>query len=198
MTQRQWYNILYCITRPFIGLFYPMKFYGKENIPEGGALLCANHSAAIDPFFVAFALGRKHHISPMAKESLLNTFFIGKIIKLIGGFGVKRGASDLAAYKYAVTCLKEGKYVLIFPEGTRISCRSEGEPKTGAAMMAVQAKATVVPIYVPFKKRPFRINRVYIGKPYRMEPEGKRVKKEEFERFTNDLMDRIYDCGDGK
>ena len=109
MTEKKWYRFFYAIVWPFVMLFYPMKFIGRENIPEGGALVCANHSAAVDPFFLAFALGRKKRICAMAKESLLNIFFVGKVLKLIGTFGVRRGASDIHAVKYALEELKKGE-----------------------------------------------------------------------------------------
>ena len=197
MTEKKWYKFFYAIVWPFIMLFYPMKFIGKENIPEGGALVCANHSSAVDPFFLAFALGRNRQIRAMAKESLLNIFFIGKILKLVGTFGVRRGASDIHAVKYALEELKKGEYVVLFPEGTRVKSREEGEPKTGAAMLATRTGVNVLPVYIPIHKKPFRINRVYIGKPYKMIPEGKRATSKDYEAFTADLMDGIYDLGDG-
>ena len=196
MTEKKWYKFFYAIVWPFIMLFYPMKFIGKENIPEGGALVCANHSSAVDPFFLAFALGRNRQIRAMAKESLLNIFFIGKILKLVGTFGVRRGASDIHAVKYALEELKKGEYVVLFPEGTRVKSREEGAPKTGAAMLATRTGVNVLPVYIPIHKKPFRINRVYIGKPYKMIPEGKRATSKDYETFTADLMDRIYDLGD--
>lgn len=196
MTEKKWYRFFYAIVWPFVMLFYPMKFIGRENIPEGGALVCANHSAAVDPFFLAFALGRKKRICAMAKESLLNIFFVGKVLKLIGTFGVRRGASDIHAVKYALEELKKGEYVVIFPEGTRVKSREEGEPKTGAAMLACRTGVNVLPVYIPVKKKPFRINRVYIGKPYKMIPEGKRATSKDYDTFTADLMDRIYNLGD--
>ena len=197
MTEKKWYKIFYAIVWPFVMLFYPMKFIGKENIPEGGALVCANHSSAVDPFFLAFALGRNRQIRAMAKVSLLNIFFIGKKLKLVGTFGVRRGASDIHAVKYALEELKKGEYVVLFPEGTRVKSREEGEPKTGAAMLAARTGVNVLPVYIPMHKKPFRINRIYIGKPYKMAPEGKRATSKDYETFTADLMDRIYDLGDG-
>ena len=197
MTEKKWYRFFYAIVWPFVMLFYPMKFIGRENIPEGGALVCANHSAAVDPFFLAFALGRKRQIRAMAKESLLKIFFIGKVLKLVGTFGVRRGASDIHAVKYALEELKKGEYVVLFPEGTRVKSREEGEPKTGAAMLACRTGVNVLPVYIPMHKKPFRINRVYIGKPYKMIPEGKRATSKDYDTFTADLMDRIYNLGDG-
>lgn len=198
MTEKKWYKFFYAIVWPFVMLFYPMKFYGKENIPEGGALVCANHSSAADPFFLAFALGRNRQIRAMAKESLLKIFFIGKVLKLVGTFGVKRGASDIHAVKYALDELKKGEYVVLFPEGTRVKSREEGEPKTGAAMLACRTGVQVLPVYIPMKKRPFRINRVYIGPSYAMVTEGRRANAKDYEAFTQELMDKIYDLGDGK
>ena len=198
MSAKTWYRIFYVIVRPLVGLYYPIKVYGRENIPEGGALVCANHSSAIDPVLIAFALTRKRPICAMAKESLMKAPILGKLLKLVGTFGVKRGASDIHAVKYALEQLKKGEYVALFPEGTRIKSREEGEPKTGAAMLACRTGAPVLPMYIPMKKRVLRLNRIYIGEPMEMKPEGKRATTEEYERMTAELMDRIYDCGDGK
>lgn len=197
MTTKTWYKIFYTIVRPFVGLYYPMKFIGKENIPEGGALVCANHSSAIDPFFLAFALGKKRPICAMAKESLMRIPVIGKILKLAGTFGVKRGASDIHAVKHAMEQLKKGEYVVLFPEGTRVKSREEGEPKTGAAMLACRTGVPVLPVYIPIRKRVLRINRVYIGQPLHFSPEGKRASSQEYEAMTKTLMDQIYGVGDG-
>lgn len=197
MTTKSWYKFLYTIVRPFVGLYFPMKFIGRENIPEGGALVCGNHSSAIDPFFLAFALGKRRPLSIMAKESLLKIPVIGRLLKLVGTFPVNRGASDIHAVKYALEQLKKGEYVALFPEGTRVKTREEGEPKTGAAMLACRAGVRVLPVYVPVHKKPFRINRVYIGPAYEMTYEGKRATSQDYERLTRELMDRIYGAGDG-
>lgn len=127
----------------------------------------------------------------------MHTFFVGKVLKLIGTFGVRRGESDIGAVKYALEQLKNGQYVVLFPEGTRVKSREEGQPKTGAAMMATRTGVFVVPMYIPMKKKLFRLNRVYVGTPYRMVPQGKRATSQDYERFTAELMDKIYNLGDG-
>ncbi len=198
MTTKSWYKLLYAVVRPFVGLYYPMKFIGRENIPEGGALVCSNHSSAIDPFFLAFALTMRRPMCAMAKESLMKIPVLGWLLKKVGTFGVKRGASDIHAVKYAMEQLRNGEYVVLFPEGTRVRSREEGQPKTGAAMLACRTGVPVLPVYVPMKKRPFRINRVYIGQPLFLKPEGRRATNQDYESMTGLLMDRIYDCGDGR
>ncbi len=197
MKTKTWYKLLYSIVRPFIGLYYPMKFYGRENIPDGACLVCSNHSSAIDPFFLAFALTRKRPTRPMAKESLLKIPVIGKLLEKVGTFPVRRGESDIHAVKFALEQLRSGECVMMFPEGTRVKSREEGVPKTGAAMLAYRTGAPIVPVYVPIKKKVLRINHVYIGKPIYMKVEGKRATTQDYERMTAELMDQIYGCGDG-
>ena len=198
MTSDQWYRLLYPVVRFGVTIAYPVKVHGRENIPEGGGLVCANHYSALDPIFVAFALTGKRPIRPIAKESLLKIPVIGYLLKLIGCIGVKRGASDIAAVKIALEQLNNHGYVVIFPEGTRIRSREEGEPKTGAAMLATRTGVNVIPVYVPQKKRVFRLNHVYVGQPFKMIPAGRRATSAEYGVFTKQLMDKIYDAGDGK
>ncbi len=198
MTEKRWYQIFYSISQVFVRLVYPIKYYGRENIPEDGGLICGNHSAAIDPFFIAYGLGVKRHVRAMAKDSLMSTPVVGTVLRRIGTFGVKRGESDIAAVKFALEQLKNKQYVILFPEGTRVKSREEGEPKTGAAMMATRTGCNVVPVYVPMKKKPFRINRVYFGEAYKMIPAGRRATAEEYETFTAELMDKIYSLGENK
>ncbi len=198
MTEKQWYQFLYVPFAFVLRILYPTKAYGRENIPQDGGLFCANHYSAIDPFLVGLALTRKIFVHAMAKDSLMHKPVIGTLLRLIGTCGIKRGESDIAAIKYALEVLKNKEYMIMFPEGTRVKSREEGQPKTGAAMLALRTGCNVVPVYVPMKKRLFRVNRVYIGEAYKMIPEGKRPTSADYERCTGELMDKIYGLGDGR
>ncbi len=197
MTREHFYRFCYVIVRPLVGIYYPVKIYGRENIPDGGALICANHSSNVDPVFLGFALGPKRMVTPMAKESLLKIPLIGRILGKLGAFPVRRGASDVSAVKFALKQLKAGEYVVMFPEGTRVKSREEGEPKTGAAMLACRTGVPVVPIYLPIKKRVLRWNRIYVGEPMYMKSGERHPSQQDYEEMTRELMDRIYGCGDG-
>ena len=49
MNMRFLYHALYRIVWPFFSLAHPVRAQGRENIPEGGAVLCANHSRPVRP-----------------------------------------------------------------------------------------------------------------------------------------------------
>ena len=44
------YHFLYAVIWPFFNFFHPVKVIGRENIPDGPAVICPNHPTAGDPF----------------------------------------------------------------------------------------------------------------------------------------------------
>lgn len=185
------YTILWCLIWPFFNLFHPGKAIGRENVPEGAALLCPNHTTLSDPLFVVFALGLRTKPQVMAKAEFMNIPVIGWLAKKAGVFAVDRGKSDVAAVKTALKCLKDGDKLLMFPEGTRSKTGEMGEAKTGVAMFATKTGAPIVPIYIPAKKRWFRHTPVVFGEPFVPTYEGKKATSEDYERIAGELMERI-------
>lgn len=188
---RVWYTILYCIVWPFFNLFHPGKAIGRENIPQGGALVCGNHTRMSDPFFMIFAFHLEHQLRPMAKAEVMRVPFIGWLLKKVGVFGVERGKSDVTAIKHAMRLLKNGEKVVIFPEGTRHKDGESGDAKKGAAMLAVRMGVPIVPVYIPAEKKWFRRTPVVIGEPYVPKTAEKKATAEEYQAIADDLIARI-------
>ena len=98
-------NVIYCIAYMVLWVVFrivmPTRCINKQNRPEGGALLCANHTRTNDPLFIAYALGWHYQIHVMAKEEIMHWPLIGWVLKHGGIFGVKRGKADVAAIKTA-------------------------------------------------------------------------------------------------
>ena len=145
------YRVFYSIFSPIFRIFYPMKIIGKENIPEGPCLICPNHYSWSDPGYIACALTPKHIFRAIAKIELLQIPILGKILKAIGGIGVKRDGRDLGVLKESLKILKERK-LLIFPEGTRTKDQSV-DAKSGAVYLAIKTNVPIIPIYIETKKR---------------------------------------------
>ncbi len=190
------FRILYAVIWPFFHLFHPVRAVGRENIPEGAALICPNHSSASDPFFVVFAFKRRHIMRAMAKAEIMRVPLIGWILSKAGVFGVDRGSADINAVKTALRHLKEGRKLLMFPEGTRVEEGESVEAKTGAAMFAVRTGSPIVPVYIPAKKRWFRPTTVVIGKPFTPQVAGRKGTSEEYRAIANELMERIRALGE--
>lgn len=188
----KWYSMLYAVVWFFFSLVHPIRCVGRENLPEGGALLCGNHTTASDPFCVVFAIGRKPQCRVMAKEELMKIPVLGWLLDKAGIIGVDRGKADVGAIKEAMKALKNGEKLILFPEGTRVEVGSEGAAQTGAAMLSTRTGVPILPIYIPRKKRWFRRTTVVFGEAYHPEFEGRRPTPEDYERISAELMARIY------
>ncbi len=175
---------------PFIGFAFHIHFgyeiKGRENIPEGGCLVCPNHVQLSDPPFAAVALGNQTPIRLMAKKELFQKKTFGWLISALGAFPINREGIDITSIKTALKCVKDGCKLIIFPQGTRGA--SEHETKKGAAMLAVKTRAPVLPMYISEGKT-FRCRaKVIIGKPFFPDP-----KEKDYDVIANDIMDRIYE-----
>lgn len=153
---------------PFYKLVYRIRVEGRENIPMSGpVLLCSNHMAAKDP--VMLGVIQKRQVFYMAKEELFQNKFIGAVLRALGAFPVARGTGGTDALQNAYDLLEENAVVGVFIEGTRSKTGELGRPKTGAALLAYQTQADVVPVCITgedgLKVRPFRKTLINFGKP---------------------------------
>ena len=191
----RWFRFLYAVIWPFFNLFRPLKVIGRENIPDGAAVLCPNHTTIGDPFYVVFAFGRRYPMRAMAKIQIMRVPFIGWILGKGGVFGVDRGHADMHAVKTALKLLKDGNKLLMFPEGTRVREGEDVAAKTGAAMFATRTGVPIVPMYIPAQKHWFRPTTVVIGEPYYPQIQGRRATAEENQEIAREIMRRIHALG---
>ena len=188
MTKEKWYRLVYDILRPLGALFYPQEFYGLENIPDGPAVFCAPHSNFIDPILISFALGRRRYVHHLAKAETKSLFIFGWVMKKVGSIFIRRGESDIEAYKSCMRVLKAGERLIVFPEGTRVHGDAVVKPKSGVIHMAVRTHVPIVPIYIPRDKKIFRKVPTVVGQPYYPEYKG----RDDYDRLADELMERIW------
>lgn len=188
----RFFRIVYHILRPLLWLVFPIRVVGLENLPEGGALLCANHPSNWDPVLIGLALPVDSRIMFMAKDQLFHIPVLSFLIRHLGAFPVKRGASDLAAIKTAMRCLQEGNRLLVFPEGTRSEYHGEQTAKGGVTLMATRTGTPMVPIYCGKRHRLLRRTTIAIGKPYTPTIAGRRPTAEENQKAADAILTRIY------
>ena len=183
------YQLAYVISKfifSILTLRWPLKTYGKHNIPKGGAVICCNHVHNSDPFYVVYSFPVKDKIWVMAKEEIKHYPFAGWLLSWLGFvIWVRRGKS----VKSALKALKGNEKLLIFPEGTRHA--EIGAGKTGAAMLAIRTGVPILPVYITPERKLFQRTKVYIGEPYMPFTEKRRANAEDYERVTEDIMEHI-------
>lgn len=177
---------------PVVNVYDHLKYnyhvIGREKVPDGGCVLVANHTQWADPVLVGTALGNQYPLVAMAKKELFQIKLLGPLISALGAFPVDRGTADIGAIKTSLKAVKEGKKLLIFPEGGT-KHKAGDEAKVGAAMIAARTGAPIVPIYISENKK-FR-SKVYVvfGDAYIPE---KTKSKDGYRAIADDMMRRIY------
>ena len=106
-----------------------------------------------------------------------------------------RGNSDINAVKTAITSLRDGWNLLIFPEGTRVKQPGQVTPKSGAGMMAIRSGVKMVPVFIGTKKRLFRKTVITFGEPFEPVYTGRKGTAEEYQANTDEVMRRAYALG---
>ena len=188
----KFYRIIYAIAAPVIHLLFPCRTVGLEHFPQGGALLCANHSSGWDPIIIALNLPKNSRLTVMAKDQLFRIPLLGFLLKKLGIFPVKRGGNDLTAMKTAMKVLSGGNRLLVFPEGTRVEEQGEVEAKGGVTMMATRTGVPMVPVYCGGKHKFFRKTTIVFGKPYVPVIAGRRPTPDENRAIAQEILERIY------
>lgn len=185
----------------FVRIWHPTSIEGLENLPESGALLCANHSDNWDPVLLVLRLPVNYRLHTMAKEELFHNPILAWCIRKVGGFPVSRGANDIKSVRTAMQVIKSGDNLLIFPEGTVIYDGVgyiDGLPahaKAGIAMIGIRTGAKMVPVFMDGKKKAFRKSRIIIGKPYQPVYTGRHGTAEEMQKIADDILREAYALG---
>ena len=190
------YSVIYPVIWVFMKLLHPWRAVGVENIPEGAAVICGNHTTLGDPFYVVCCLGRKRQTHVMAKAEVMKWPVIGFLLKKAGIIGVNRGKFDMAAVKECLRVLRGGEKLLMFPEGTRVKEGKVSEAQTGAAMLATRTGSPLLPVYIQPKKRRFRKTTVVFGQAYYPEFEGRKPSADDYQRIADDLLVRVRALGE--
>lgn len=135
------------ILRPALWLRYRPKITGTHHVPTTGpVLLASNHLSGLDTILIPSFAPRR--VQFLAKASLFSSrlgswFFTG-----IGAVPVHREASSAAqeALEAGREVLQAGNVFTVFPEGSRSRDGRLYRGRSGAAWLALETGATVVPV----------------------------------------------------
>jgi len=200
------YGILYgfsqMVTRLVSRVFFWRSIVRLEHWVRGPALIAANHASFLDPPLIGGSCPEQ--IAYLARKSLFRNVFFRKLCYGLGAIPFERGAADLGSIKRVLAALRQGKKVLLFPEGIRTFNGDVRAPMPGVGFLVQQARVPVIPAYVHGSYRAWSRHRVLpvpakvvvvFGRAMRFEAPGdarpRRATREAYQAIADEVMARI-------
>ena len=120
--------------RAILGIRWEIQ--GMSNLPDGPAILLSKHQSAWETLFYPSYMPRE--LCFVFKRELLWLPFFGWGIALLDMIHINRGRGADAFEHVATqgaTKLAQGRWIIMFPEGTRTPVGSQGRYKSGGARL---------------------------------------------------------------
>ncbi|MBN1555648.1 MAG: 1-acyl-sn-glycerol-3-phosphate acyltransferase [Phycisphaerae bacterium] len=128
-------------------LFYRQRVYNRHHEPaDGGVVYISNHQSFFDPIIVTNALSRPGNY--MARDTLFRQPMFRRLIESLNAFPIQRNKADTGALKEAMRRLKQGRTVVVFPEGTRTRDGHIGPFLPGVSVLSQRAATWTVPVLI--------------------------------------------------
>ncbi len=175
--------ILKYFLKPLFKVYFRLDVKGTENIKEKNAIFISNHQSFLDGFLIISTLPNTvlKNIYFLAEESFFDSNFkkfIGKIFHVIP-VNINRNLKE--TLQKTAFILKNGKSVLIFPEGARTRDGNLLEFKKAFAILSKELNKPVQPIVIKGAFESFPIGSIF--------PKPKKISVEYLEPVYPDSKD---------
>ncbi|MEO5954454.1 MAG: lysophospholipid acyltransferase family protein [Nitrospiraceae bacterium] len=197
------YGVLWAFFRTVGQLCFRYRVVGA--VPKtGGFIVAANHASYLDIPFLGCGIWRRAWY--LGRSDLFPVPGFKAICQWLGWIPLRTGRLDRDAFGKAVSLVKAGKVVVIFPEGGRSADGRLQSPKPGIGVIVAQTGCAVVPAYIKgtYEVLPtgtmwprFRPVTVSYGAPITFSRNGENGETKQFyQEVTRTVMEHIASLGD--
>ncbi|MHC4291775.1 MAG: lysophospholipid acyltransferase family protein [Planctomycetota bacterium] len=146
LARRIWHEFGRFISVGIVWLMYRVKVYGKENIPQDGAvLILSNHQSFLDIMLCQGWLRRPFYYVPR------DTLFVGFWGWMIDSFytiPINQEQVGIKSMRAIIDILKRGHIVCLYPEGGRTLDGKIDETKPGFSLLVRRSGAVMLPMVI--------------------------------------------------
>lgn len=188
------------ITNIYINKFASIKIINEENFSliNEPVIFVANHLSNSDGLILNKVL-KKFKPNFVAGVKLTSNPISRIGFEAVRTIPIRPNSADIESLKRCISSIKEGKNILIFPEGTRSRTGQMIEGKKGIVLIALKSGVPIVPIGVTGTEKLLPIDEgnmqnesfnhadviLKIGKPFKL---SARKKDEDKEIYTENCL----------
>jgi 1-acyl-sn-glycerol-3-phosphate acyltransferase len=140
------YRIILFFAWLYFKVIYRHQVYGLEHYYEGAGIIASNHASYYDPPILAISWPEE--VQFLAKQELFKNPAFGWLIRSLNAHPVSGDVADISVFKEIISLLKQGKKVILFPEGSRATEDVLAPIKPGIGMLVTRSQSAVIPTYI--------------------------------------------------
>jgi long-chain acyl-CoA synthetase len=130
---------------------FHLKIRGQQNLPaKGPYLICPNHQSYIDPIVMAAALPWRlfRNMFALGTSDIFGKGFMRRLARWLRVVVLDPDANLVPAMRAGAFGLRQGRVLILYPEGERTN---DGAPRVfrkGAAILSIHTQAPIVPVAI--------------------------------------------------
>ena len=198
------YGFLWILFNALSRICFSFHTIGGEHIPkQGGLLIAANHSSYLD--IPLLGCGIRRRVAFLGRQDLFPFPGLRWILQWLAWIPIRIDRLDRTGFGLATGLIKNGKAVVIFPEGGRSKDGQLKSGKQGIGVLVAETGCPVVPVYLdgihnvlPVGARWPRLQpvRVIVGKPIDFTSIQRQLSGKQFYRHVSQtVMEHIAELG---
>jgi len=187
---------------------FDLHVTGIEKLPKSGAyILSSNHQSYIDPLILASVLPPSvfDKVFAVGTSEIFGEGFMLRLARTLRVVVVDPDANLIPAMRAGAFGLRQGRPLILYPEGER---SIDGTPKIfkkGAAILSIHMQVPIVPVAIEGFHKAWPRNKSFqgfmplklaIGDPIIPPPESD-ASEEAYEKLTTELKDRVVEMWEG-
>lgn len=161
------YDLLKLIAAPSVIIYNRLKRVYvdksvKKTLRKQSYIVTCNHTSYMDVLVISNTFWTRR-IRYVATKELFESKIRNFCFKLFRCIPIDKENVSMATFKEIKKTIENGHLIGVFPEGT---IEREGEItqfKSGVVLMAIMAKAPIVPMYMEKRKKWYKRQRVVVG-----------------------------------
>jgi 1-acyl-sn-glycerol-3-phosphate acyltransferase len=141
----QWARVNLVALRVICGLDY--RVTGAENLPSINAIVLCKHQSTWETISLLALMPRPQ--TWVVKQELLRVPVFGWSLAQFKPIALDRSAGRKAMrqlLEQGARALEQGRWIILFPEGTRVAAGEQGRYGQGGAMLAERTGTAIVPV----------------------------------------------------
>jgi 1-acyl-sn-glycerol-3-phosphate acyltransferase len=194
-------NFVRFLIQAVLNLLTEIEVHDQEYVPPTGSfILATNHLGVVDSVMPAYLFKRWDMFILVADKWKKQAW-----VRLLGSYlnflYIDRFNPDLPALREVISRMKEGKVLVIAPEGTRSRTGALIEAKPGVSYLAAKLGYPIIPAALAGTSdeiffdnlRHFRKTHIVLraGKPFTLPPMPAKDRDEAMQRDTDEIMCHI-------